>query len=148
MSQRRVVRSIGVRSVARVVFGISLSVWGIALVGLVALYILGLVSGGLGGVEGFIASLGFTDFRLSILPFIGAFVVVGVIASALAAIVAGLLAHLYNVLHPITGGVDFRTEESRRPLVRPSSSPPAPPQTQPSPPIREPETPWAPSPGE
>jgi hypothetical protein len=145
MSQHRVVRSVGVRSVARVAFGLSLCVWAIGLIGLVALYILGLVSGGLGGVEGFIASLGFTDFRLSILPFIGVYIVIAGIASAVTAVVMGLLAHLYNALYPLVGGVDVSTEDvpSRsQPQVRPQPPPPRPP-------TREPDTTeWAPRPGE
>lgn len=74
MSERRIVTSIDVRSVFRVTFALSLAVWGIIFVGVVALYLLGLVSGGLGGIEGFIASLGFTGFRLSILPFLAALI--------------------------------------------------------------------------
>ena len=60
----------------RVTFVVTLWIFAIVLVGMVALYLLGLVSGGLGGVEGFIASLGFTGFRFTILPFLLVFVVV------------------------------------------------------------------------
>lgn len=137
MSERRVVRSLDIGSVVRVAFGLSLSVWGIAFVGLIALYILGLVSGGLGGVEGFIASLGFTGFRLSILPFLGVFIVAAAIGSALVAVVAGVLAYLYNALYPLVGGITFTADEQverREPVVRTyppeqvsSPQPPAPP---------------------
>ena len=136
MTERRVVRSVDIGSVVRVAFGLSASAWGIAFVGLIALYILGLVSGGLGGVEGFIASLGFTGFRLSILPFLGVFILAAGIASALFAVVAGVLAYLYNALYPIVGGITFTADESaerRAPVVRTypqevsSPQPPAPP---------------------
>jgi hypothetical protein len=105
VSYRRVVRTVDVGSVVRVAFALTLSLWGVAFVGLIALYLLGLVSGGLGGVEGFIASLGFTGFRLSIVPFLGAFVLVSVFASAVVAALAALLAVLYNAVTPIVGGV-------------------------------------------
>lgn len=139
MTERRVVRSVNIPSVVRVAFALSACVWGIAFVGLIALYVLGLVSGGLGGVEGFIASLGFTGFRLSIFPFLGVFIVAAAIASALFAVVAGVLAYLYNALYPLVGGITFTAEERivRRPVVRPVppqvSSPPPP-----APPLRQP----------
>ncbi len=140
MTEHRVVRSVDVRSVVRVAFGLSLSVWGIAFVGLIALYVLGLVSGGLGGVEGFIASLGFTGFRLSILPFLGVFIVAAAVASALLAVVAGVLAYLYNALYPLLGGITYTTEDRsvpRAPAVRtPQPQVPAPPP--PGPPLRQP----------
>lgn len=106
-----VVHSVSVRSVTRVVFALSLSVWGIAGVGIVALYLVGLVSGGLGGVEGFIASLGFTGFRLSIFPFLAAFILAAGLISAVLAIIAGVIAHLYNLLDPLVGGVELRTQD-------------------------------------
>lgn len=105
MSSRREVRSVVVASVVRVAVAISLSIFAIVLVGLVALYLLGLVSGGLGGVEGFIASLGFTGFRFTILPFIVAFVVLGVLGSAVVGLLAGVVALLYNHVQPIVGGI-------------------------------------------
>jgi hypothetical protein len=149
MSDRRIVRSISVRSAARVVFGLSLCVWGIALVGLIALYVLGLVSGGLGGVEGFIASLGFTEFRLSILPFIGVFVVFAMIVSGAAAVGASLLAHLYNALYPLVGGIEVRTEDVPMRRIPPAPPQPPVPPIPPQPPLRETDvTGWAPRPGE
>jgi hypothetical protein len=99
------VRSVVVSSVVRVTVAISLSVFAIVLVGLVALYLLGLVSGGLGGVEGFIASLGFTGFRFTILPFILAFVVLGALGSAVLGLLAGVVALLYNHVQPLVGGI-------------------------------------------
>lgn len=111
MTKRVVVRSVAVRSAFRVGVALSLAVWAIGFVGFVALYLLGLVSGGLGGVEGFIASLGFTGFRLSILPFLVVFVVVAGLASAVTGIVAGILAHLFNAVVPIVGGVDVVVDE-------------------------------------
>jgi hypothetical protein len=100
------VRGINVRSAVRVVFGLSICFWLIVFVGLVALYILGLVSGGLGGVEGLIASLGFTGFRFAIVPFLLVFVVVAILLSALVGLLAGVSALLYNHLHPLIGGLE------------------------------------------
>jgi hypothetical protein len=109
--QRREIQSIVVGSVVRVVCALSLSIFAIVLVGLVALYLLGLVSGGLGGVEGFIASLGFTGFRFTILPFVLAFIVVAVGASAAAGLVAGVMALLYNHVRPLFGGIEVRVRD-------------------------------------
>jgi hypothetical protein len=111
VSERREIRSIVVGSVIRVTFAIAASILAIVLVGLVALYLLGLVSGGLGGVEGFIASLGFTGFRFTILPFILAFIVFGALVSAVLALLAGVLALLYNHVQPIVGGVVVHTRD-------------------------------------
>jgi hypothetical protein len=111
VGERRTVRSVDVRSVVRVSFALSLAVSAVVLVGLVALFLLGLVSGGLGGVEGFIASLGFTGFQFSILPFTGVFIIAAALASAVVAIIAGLLASLYNALGPIVGGVEVTTKD-------------------------------------
>jgi hypothetical protein len=110
---RREIRSIDIASAARIGLVLSLSIWGIVLVGLVALYVLGLVSGGLGGVEGLIASLGFTGFRFTILPFIAAFVMVAILASAVTALLAAIVALLYNHVTPLTGGLSVRTRERR-----------------------------------
>ncbi len=135
MAERRVVRSLDVRSVARTAFALSLCLWGIAFVGFIALYILGLASGGLGGVEGFIASLGFTDFRLSILPFLVVFVVVAFVVSAFVGIAAGLMASLYNAVVPLIGGVEVVVDGRAQatavvvepPPVAPTQPPPSPP---------------------
>jgi hypothetical protein len=109
VTERREVRSIDLRSTVRVVFAVSLCLWAIVLVGLVALYLLGLVSGGLGGVEGFIASLGFTGFQFTIIPFIVALMAVALLASVLLAIVAGVVVLLYNALQPLIGGVEVHS---------------------------------------
>jgi hypothetical protein len=162
VTERRVVRAVNVQTAVRMAFAMTLSVWAIGFVLLVALYILGLVSGGLGGVEGFIASLGFTGFRLAILPFLGAYILVAGIASAVVAVVAGILCILYNSLYPIIGGVELALEEpsaprprpapERPPVARPAVSPrstaplPAPDLPRPTqwPQRREPETPARP----
>lgn len=111
MSQRRVVRSIDVGSVVRVAFAISASIFAMVLVGTIALYLLGLVSGGLGGVEGFIASLGFTGFRFTILPFVVAFIVLSALVSAVLALIAGVVALLYNHVQPIVGGIEVHSRD-------------------------------------
>ncbi len=110
-SERRVIRSIDVGSSVRVAFTIALSIFAIVLVGTVALYLLGLVSGGLGGVEGFIASLGFTGFRFTILPFVLAFVVLSALVSAVFALLAGVIALLYNHVSALVGGVVITTRD-------------------------------------
>jgi len=111
VSERREVKTIDLRSTVRVVFAVSLCFWAILLVGLVALYLLGLVSGGLGGVEGFIASLGFTGFRFTILPFIVALMAVALLASVLLAIIGGVAVLLYNALQPLIGGVEVHSTD-------------------------------------
>ena len=108
---RRVVRSVDISSAATMAFALTASLFAIVLVGLVALYLLGLVSGGLGGVEGFIASLGFTGFRFTILPFILAFNAVGLLVSAVVAVLVAIAALLYNHLQPIVGGVEVYTRD-------------------------------------
>jgi hypothetical protein len=95
----------------RVVFALSAALWAIGLVGLVALWLLGLVSGGLGGVEGFISSLGFSGFRFAIVPFVLAFILIGALASAVLALLAGVLALLYNHVQPLVGGIVVHSRE-------------------------------------
>lgn len=119
MSERKIVASVNVRSVARVALALALALWGIAFVGLVALFVLGLVSGGLGGVEGFIASLGFTGFRLSVLPFLAVFLAVAVLTAALTGVVAGLLAVLYNAVAPLVGGIEMISDRRTSPAAAP-----------------------------
>lgn len=111
MSTKREIRSFDVGSVFKVTFVVTLCVCAIVLVGLVALYLLGLVSGGLGGVEGFIASLGFTGFRFTILPFVLAFIVVGALAAAVVALLAAVFALLYNHVQPLVGGIVTQTRD-------------------------------------
>lgn len=125
MSERRVVHSVNVQTGVRMAFAVSLSLWAIGFVLLIALYVLGLVSGGLGGVEGFIASLGFTGFRLAILPFLGAYILVAGLGSAVVGVVAGILCILYNSLVPIIGGVEVTLDGQVVPQPRPSPSTPA-----------------------
>jgi hypothetical protein len=62
-------------------------------------------------VEGFIASLGFTGFRFSIVPFALVFIVLALLASALVGLLAGVVALLYNHLHPIVGGLEVDIRE-------------------------------------
>ena len=111
MAEKRIIRSVDVGSAVRVTLVVSLSMWAIVLVGLVALYLVGLVSGGLGGAEGFIASLGFTGFRFTILPFVAAFVMVAILASAVVALFAGVVALLYNHVTPLVGGLAVHSRE-------------------------------------
>jgi hypothetical protein len=112
LSTRREIRSVDIGSIVRVTFMVALCVFAIVLVGVVALYLLGLVSGGLGGVEGFIASLGFTGFRFTILPFVLAFIVVGALASAVTALLAAIVGLLYNHVQPLVGGIVVRSRDS------------------------------------
>ena len=118
MSERKLgrteVHSIDVRSAVRVTFYLVVCFWAIVLVGIVALYLLGLVSGGLGGVEGFVASLGFAGFRFTIVPFIVAFVVLALLVSALLGLLAGVTAMLYNALWPLVGGLEIHTHTKQR----------------------------------
>jgi hypothetical protein len=109
--EHRVVETLDLRSVVRIVIAVSLSLWAIALVTIVALYILGLVSGGLGGVEGLIASFGFTGFRLSILPFLVAFIAIALLFSILVGAIAAIVVLLYNALTPVFGGVELRSRD-------------------------------------
>jgi len=109
MTEHRVVETLDLRSTVRVAVAVSLSLWAIALVAIVALYILGLVSGGLGGVEGLIASFGFSGFRFTILPFLVGLVAVALLFSILVGAVAAIVVLLYNALTPIIGGVEVRS---------------------------------------
>jgi hypothetical protein len=108
---RRVVETVDLRSTVRVVIAVSLALWAIALVTIVALYVLGLVSGGLGGAEGLVASFGFTGFRLSILPFLVGFVALAVAASVMLGALAAVIVLLYNALAPIIGGVELSSKD-------------------------------------
>ena len=108
---KREIRSVDIGSVVKVTFVVTLCVFAVVLVGVVALYLLGLVSGGLGGVEGFIASLGFTGFRFTIVPFVLAFVAFAALGSAVLALAAAVLALLYNHVQPLVGGVIVRSDD-------------------------------------
>lgn len=110
---KREITRVDVGSIVRVAVVLSVAVWGIVLVGLIALYLLGLVSGGLGGVEGLIASLGFTGFRFAILPFALAFVVVAILASVVGGLLIGVVGLLYNHVAPLVGGIKVATRDRR-----------------------------------
>lgn len=112
LEERRVVREVRVRSVFRVVFWLSLSLWAIAGVGLVALYVVGAAAGGLGGFRGFMASLGLTGIWVNPLTFLPLFAAISVAASLAAAASAAVVAMLYNALTPLVGGVEI-VERSR-----------------------------------
>ncbi len=107
----RVVETLDLRSVVRIVIALALALWAIALVTVVALYILGLVSGGLGGAEGLIASFGFSGFRFAILPFLVGFIAVAVVTSIVAGGIAAIVVLVYNSLTPIIGGVQLRSRD-------------------------------------
>ncbi len=109
--EHRAIETLDVRSAVRMTVALSLSLWAIIFVGLIALYILGAVSGGVGGLEGFIASVGFTGFRFTILPFLVAFVAVALLLSIVLGLVAAIVVLLYNALVPIIGGVEVRSRE-------------------------------------
>jgi hypothetical protein len=105
--ERRVVREVRVRSVFRVAFWLSLSLWGIAGVGLVALYIVGAAAGGLGGFRGLMASLGLTGIWVNPLAFLPVFAVISVAFSVAGAASTAVVAMLYNALTPLVGGVEI-----------------------------------------
>jgi hypothetical protein len=107
----RVVETLDLRSVVRAVVAIMLALWGVALVAIVALYILGLVSGGLGGVEGLVASFGFTGFRFAIVPFLLGFIGVAVVTSTVLGAAAAIVVLLFNALTPIIGGVRLSSRD-------------------------------------
>jgi len=111
MSDRRVVETLDLRSAVRAAIAVSLALWAIAFVAIIALYVLGLVSGGLGGVEGLIASFGFSGFRFTILPFLVAFIAIALLFSIIVGAVAAIVVMLYNALTPIIGGVEVRSRE-------------------------------------
>src|SRR4051812_27665768 len=109
--ERRTIETLDVRSAVRMTVALSLSLWAIVIVGLVALYILGAVSGGVGGAEGLIASLGFTGFRFAILPFLVAFAAIALLFSIVIGLIAAIVVLLYNALVPIFGGIEVRSRE-------------------------------------
>lgn len=111
--RRRVVWEVGVGSVVRVAFWLSLSLWAVVGVGLVALYVVGAVAGGLGGFRGFMASLGLTGVWVSPIMFVPVFSAAALLGSAAAAGVAAVVALLYNALTPLVGGVEIRSRDHR-----------------------------------
>jgi hypothetical protein len=106
-TERRIVREVRVSSVVRIVFWLSLSLWAVAGVGLIALYIVGAAAGGLGGFRGFMGSLGLTGLWVSPVTFVPLFGVTGAAASAAAAACSAVVALLYNALSPLVGGVEI-----------------------------------------
>ena len=103
----RVVREVSVRSVVRLAFWLSLCLWAIAGVGLLALYLVGAAAGGLGGFRGFMASLGLTGIWVNPIAFIPIFSLVAVVGSGVVAAAAGVVGVLYNALSPLVGGVEI-----------------------------------------
>jgi hypothetical protein len=109
--ERRVVRQIDVASAARLAFALSVTLAAILLVGLTALYLLGLASGAVGSVESFVASLGWDDFRLRFFALMPLFMLLAAMAGGFCAVMAAVLAILYNTLSDIIGGVEITTRE-------------------------------------
>ena len=105
--ERRRVVAVNVRSAARMGFALSLCLWAVAGVGLLALYGVGAVGGGVGGFRGFLASLGLTGIWSNPVTFVPVFAVVSVAASVVAGVLTLVVAMLYNALVPIVGGVEI-----------------------------------------
>jgi hypothetical protein len=105
--EQRVVREVRIRSVVRMVFWLSICLWAVGGVGLVALYIVGAAAGGLGGFRGLMASLGLTGVWVNPLTFIPVFSTAAAVASAVAAAAGALVAVLYNALSPLVGGLEI-----------------------------------------
>ena len=105
-AERRVVREVQVRSVVRIVFWLSLCVWAVVGVGLVALYLVGAAAGGLGGFRGLMASLGLTGVWVNPITFIPVFGAAAALASGVAAASSAVVGLLYNALAPLVGGVE------------------------------------------
>lgn len=99
--------AVNVRSATRMSFALSLCLWAVVGVGLVALYVVGAVGGGVGGFRGFLASLGLTGAWSNPVTFIPVFAVVAVVGSMVAAGAGALVAVLYNALVPLVGGVEL-----------------------------------------
>lgn len=110
-AERRTVREIGPSSAARVAFALSLTVAGIVLVGVVALYALGSVSGALGGMEGFIQDLGFPEFEVRLFTVVPLLVVLSLLWAGVMAVVGAVLAALYNTLTELIGGLEVRIRD-------------------------------------
>ena len=104
-------REVRVVSIVRIVFWLSLSLWAVAGVGLIALYVVGAAAGGLGGFRGFMTSLGLTGLWQNPLTFIPIFSIAAGVGSAAAAAAGALVGLLYNALSPIVGGVEVVSRE-------------------------------------
>jgi hypothetical protein len=110
-SRTQVVYEIEVASAIRIGFALSLALWAVVGVGLVALYVVGAVAGGLGGFRGFLASLGLTGAWANPITFLPVFAIAALTAAAATSAVAALVALLYNALTPIIGGLEVRSRE-------------------------------------
>ena len=104
-------REVRIRSIVQIVFWLTLCLWAVAGVGLVALYIVGAAAGGLGGFRGFMASLGLTGLWVNPLMFVPVFSVIAAAASVVAAACGALVGLLYNALSPLVGGVEIVSRE-------------------------------------
>lgn len=111
---RRTIVEVGVTSVVRVAFSLSLSLWAVAGVGLLALYGIGAVAGGLGGFRGFVSTIGLGGVWVNPIVFVVVFAAAAVLGSAVAAALAGLGAMLFNALTPLVGGVETGCSEGDR----------------------------------
>jgi hypothetical protein len=109
--ERRVVRQVDPVSVARVVLGLGLAVTAIAMIGLVALWLLALASGAMRSVDAFITSLGLSFNLAGLLPVL---MIIGIVGSGFVTLVGALLAVLHNLLAELLGGVELVVRERRR----------------------------------
>jgi hypothetical protein len=109
--ERRTVREVDVSSVMRIVFWLTLCLWAVLGVGLVALYLVGAAAGGLGGFRGFMASLGLTGAWVSPITFVPIFSIAAGIGSVVVAMSGGLVGLLYNALAPLVGGVEITSRD-------------------------------------
>jgi hypothetical protein len=101
------VHEVRIVSIVRIVFWVSLALWAVLGVGLLALYIVGAAAGGLGGFRGFMTSLGLSGLWLNPLTFVPIFSIAAGVGSAVAASVGALVGLLYNALSPLVGGVEI-----------------------------------------
>lgn len=99
------------RSAARMGFLLAATLSAIVLVGLFALYLLGLVSGGLDSVDAFIVSFGGSTGGLSFFKLLPGFLAMTAIWCGIWAATAGVLAVLYNLLADLSGGVEISVRE-------------------------------------
>ena len=114
IGERRTVRHVMPVSAAKIAFALALTMATVGLVGLFALYLLGMASGALRSLEGFIVSFGISEaeeFRLSFLKFLPGYVVISLLLCGITAGLAALWAVLYNLLSEIVGGVEVVTRE-------------------------------------
>ena len=109
--EQRVVREVDVASVMRIVFWLSLCLWAVLGVGLIALYLVGAAAGGLGGFRGFMASLGLTGAWVNPITFVPIFAIAAGIGSVAVAMFGGLVGLLYNALAPLVGGVQITARD-------------------------------------